>query len=109
MITIHPDNNGNITVVEGSHVMLNCEATGIGKLKYRWSRKSGVLHDNVKNKKTQTLNIYNIKVNNSGQYYCKVSNNESSVLSMSVQVTVKSELIIKTLTMYIYSVPLSTI
>ena len=38
----------------------------------------------------QKLTIRNIAVSDSGQYYCNVSDNEGSVSSMKVNVTVKS-------------------
>ena len=81
----------NITVAEGSDVMLRCGAVGDGKLDYQWMRVSGSLPKNATtNPNGRRLTIHNITVSDSGQYYCNVSNNESSVSSMKVQVTVKS-------------------
>ena len=90
MITTHPNNNGPITVVEGSNVMLRCEATGNGTLNYQWRRVSGSL-PNVRGKNSKTLTIRNIAVSDSGQYYCEVDNGGDIVSSMRVQVTARSE------------------
>ena len=91
VITVHPNENGPITVAEGSNVMLRCRATGDEPLTYQWMRVSGSLPKNAKtNPNGRKLTIHNITVSNSGQYYCNVSNNEGSVSSMNVNVTVKS-------------------
>ena len=90
MITTHPNNNGPITVAEGSNVMLRCEATGNGTLSYQWRRVSGSL-TNVRGKNSKTLTIRNIAVSDSGQYYCEVDNGGDIVSSMRVQVTARSE------------------
>ena len=91
VITRHPNYNGPITVAEGSDVVLICRAIGDGKLDYQWMRVSGSLPKNIRiSNNGQRLTIHNITVSDSGQYYCNVSNNEGSVSSMKVQVTVKS-------------------
>ena len=83
--------NGTITVAEGSEVVLICKATGDGTLTYQWMRVSRSLPKNIKmSRSRRKLTIQNIAVSDDGQYYCSVSNNESSVSSMKVQVTVKS-------------------
>jgi len=89
VITIHPNNNGPITVAEGSDVMLRCEATGEGMLNYQWRRLSGSLPDNVQGSNTTSLTISNITVSDSGDYYCLVDNGGKTVPSMKVQVTTK--------------------
>ena len=94
MITVHPNDNGTITVAEGSHVQLRCEATGNGTLNYQWRRVSESLPGNARDRKTSTLAIRNIAVNDSGQYYCEVENGGDSVSSRRVQVTVRSESLI---------------
>ena len=92
VITTHPNNNGPITVAEGSNVMLRCEATGNGRLNYQWRRVSGSLPGNTRRSNGgQTLTIRNIAVNDSGEYYCEVDNGGDSVSSMRVQVTARSE------------------
>ena len=93
MITKHPNDNGPITVAEGSNVELMCEATGNGNLTYQWKRESVSLPGNAKKRKTPTLTINKIKIIDSGQYYCEVNDDDGgdSVSSMRVQVTVKSE------------------
>ena len=91
VITTHPNGEGNITVAEGSNVTLTCRATGDEPLNYQWMRVSGSLPKNaMTNPNGRKLTIHNITVSDSGQYYCNVSNNEGSVSSMKVQVTVKS-------------------
>ena len=91
MITRHPNYNGPITVAEGSDVVLRCRATGNGSLTYQWMRVSGSLPNNARiNPNGRKLTIHNIAVSDSGQYYCNVSNNEGSVSSLNVNVTVKS-------------------
>ena len=94
MISKHPNGNGNITVVEGSNVTLKCTATGDGKLNYQWRRVSGSLPNNSRVRNNGNLNLFNITVNDSGQYYCNVSDTEGSVSSMKVQVTARSELLL---------------
>ena len=93
MITKQP---GPITVAEGSNVELMCEATGNGNLTYQWKRVSGLLPGSARERKTPTLTIHNIKVNDSGEYYCEVNDDDGgdSVSSVRVQVTVKSESLI---------------
>ena len=93
MITRHPNNNGNITVAEGSDVTLRCTATGNGTLNYQWRRVSGSLPSSARGRNLKSLFIRNITVNDSGQYYCEVDNGGDSVSSMRVQVTARSELI----------------
>ena len=93
MITEHPNDNGNITVAEGSNVTLKCTATGNGTLNYQWRRVSGSLPNNRIGRNNRTLTIFNISVADSGQYYCTVSDGDGSVSSMRVQVTVKGKLI----------------
>ena len=91
VITRHPNGEGNITVAEGSNVTLICRATGDTPLNYQWMRISGSLPKNAKRSNNgRKFIIHNITVSNSGQYYCSVSDNEGSVSSMKVQVTVKS-------------------
>ena len=71
--------------------MLRCRATSDGKLDYQWMGVSRSLPKNTKSGSNgRRLIIYNITVSDSGQYYCNVSDNEGSVSSMIVQVTVKS-------------------
>ena len=93
MITKHPNNNGNITVAEGSNVMLRCKATGDGILQYQWRRVSRSLPSNARMRNNGNLDLINIAVPDSGQYYCVVNDTEGSVSSMRVQVTVKCKLI----------------
>ena len=92
MITVHPNENGPITVTEGSDVVLRCRAAGDGTLNYQWRRVSGSLPGNARGRKTSTLSIRNITVNDRGQYYCEVDNGGDSVSSMRVQVAVKRKL-----------------
>ena len=94
MITVHPNNNGTITVAEGSDVVLRCRATGNGTLNYQWKRVSGSLPSSAGDGMTSTLNIRNITVSDSGQYYCEVDIEGDKMSSMRVQVTVKSESLI---------------
>ena len=103
MITKHPNDNGPITTAEGSNVELMCEATGNGKLTYQWKRVSGLLPGNARDRKTPTLTIRNIKVNDSGEYYCEVSDDDGgdSVSSVRVRVTVKSKSLIINCIMFI--------
>ena len=94
MISRHPNENGTITVAEGSNVMLRCEATGDGTLNYQWRRVSGSLPSNVgMSNGGQTLTIHRIAVSDSGQYYCEVNNGGDNVSSIRVQVTARSELL----------------
>ena len=87
----HPNDNGPITVAEGSDVVLICRATGDEPLTYQWMRVSRSLPRNAKSSSNgRKLAIPNITVSDSGQYYCNVSDNEGSVSSRKVQVTVKS-------------------
>ena len=91
VITVHPNANGNITVAEGSDVMLRCRAANDGKLDYQWMRASDSQPTNTMTSPNgRKFTINDITVNDSGQYYCNVSDNEGSVSSMRVQVTVKS-------------------
>ena len=91
VINVHPNGNGNITVAEGSDVVLRCRATGNGELSYQWMRVSRSLSKNTTIRSSgRKLIIPNITVSYTGQYYCIVSDNEGSVSSMKVQVTVKS-------------------
>ena len=91
VITMHPNDNRNITVAEGSNVVLRCTATGNGTLNYQWRRVSGSLPSNTGGRSSNSLTIRNIAVSDSGQYYCEVDNGGDSVSSMRVQVTARSE------------------
>ena len=93
MIIKHPNDNGPITVAESSNVTLKCTATGDGTLNYQWRRVSGSLPSNSRVKGNGNLDIFNIAVSDSGQYYCEVDNGGDSVSSMKVQVTARSELV----------------
>ena len=93
VITRHPNDEGNITVAEGSDVALRCRATGNGTLNYQWRRVSESLPNSTRGRNSRSLNIHNIAVSDSGQYYCVVNDDEGSVSSMRVQVTAKSELV----------------
>ena len=84
VIKVHPK---DITIPEGSNVMLTCEAMGDGTLNYQWRRASGSLQ---RNSGRQTLTIQNIAVDDSGQYYCEVDNGGDKVTSKRAQVTVRS-------------------
>ena len=85
MITVNPK---DMTIAEGSNVMLTCKATGDGTLNYQWRRVSGSLQ---RNSGGQTLIIRNIAVDDSGQYYCEVDNGGDKVTSKRAQVTVRSQ------------------
>ena len=85
MITVNPK---DMTIAEGSDVMLTCEATGDGTLNYQWRRVLGSLQ---RNSGEQTLTIRNIAVDDSGQYYCEVDNGGDKVTSKRAQVTVRSQ------------------
>ena len=93
VVTTHPNNNGNITIAEGSDVTLRCEATGNGTLNYQWRRVLGSLPSNVRIN-NEVLTIPNIAVNGSGGYYCEVDNGGDNVSSMGVQVTARSKSLI---------------
>ena len=91
VITVHPNGKKPVTVAEGSDVALRCRATGNGSLTFQWMRVSGLLPKNaITNPNGQKLTIRSIAISDSGQYYCNVSDNEGSVSSIEVQVTVKS-------------------
>ena len=93
VIAKHPNDNGNITVAEGSNVTLKCTATGSGTLNYQWRRVSGSLPSNGRVRGNGNLDLFNIVVSDSGQYYCEVDNGGDSVSSMRVQVTARSEIV----------------
>ena len=90
-----PNSNVRVTRAEGSDVVLTCEATGAQNLMYDWKRMTKSLPSNVRRSNgRKTLTIPNIKKNDEGQYYCKVSHGGNNVSSMRVQVIVKSKLLI---------------
>ena len=92
VITIQPNSNGDIIVVEGNSVTLWCKAIGGGTLNYQWTRVSESLPEVVLQNTADThLMISNITVNDTGKYYCKVDNGGTCVSSMRVQVLVKSK------------------
>ena len=93
MITTHPNDNGNITVAEGSDVVLRCSAnsTSDGKLSYQWRRVPGSLPSNTRVRNNGNLDIFKITVSDSGQYYCVVNDKEGNVTSMRVLVTARSK------------------
>ena len=94
VITRHPNENGPITVAEGSNVVLRCEAAGDGTLNYQWRRVSGSLPSNARRGSNgQKLTLRNIQVDDNGQYYCEVDNGGERVNSSKVQVTAKSQLL----------------
>ena len=94
MITRHPNKTGNTTTVaEGSNVTLICTAnsTSDGTLNYQWRRVSGSLPNNTKVKTNGNLDVFNITVSDSGQYYCVVNDEGGNASSARVQVTARSE------------------
>ena len=95
-------NNGDITVAEGNNVTLRCEATVNVTMNYEWSRELGSLPEmNVMGHNAQNLIIYNVKVQNSGQYYCQVEIGAEKIRSMSIQVTARSKLPITNCKLYL--------
>lgn len=92
VITVHPNNNGPITVPEGKDVVLRCKATGRGTLNYQWRKASGKLPKHSKSNEGQTLTLHNLASGGNGQYYCEVDNGRIKVTSQKVQVTAKSQL-----------------
>ena len=91
VITTHPNDNGPITVAEGSEIVLICRATGDGPLTYQWMRVSESLPENIKiSPNGRKLTIHNVTVSDRGRYYCNVNDSEDSMSSNRVQVTVKS-------------------
>ena len=94
-ITVDPE---NITIAEGSNVLLTCEATGNGTLRYQWMKESGSLPMNSISNGGQTLTLRNIGVDGSGQYYCEVDNGGDKVTSERAQVTVRSQFLRKVIT-----------
>ena len=92
MVTIYTNDTENITVPEESNVTLWCEATGEGTLNYQWIRVSQESSEVDLNNNNTYLTILNIKVNDTGIYFCKVDNGGTSVSSMGVHVIVKSKL-----------------
>jgi len=87
VIITHPR---SITIAEGSDVRLKCEAVGEGTLNYQWVKKSATLPEILLGNESTRLIIPNITTNDSGEYYCKVDNGGTSVVSMEAQVIVKS-------------------
>ena len=93
VITTHPNNNGPITISEGSDVVLTCKATGQGTLNYQWRKVSGALPKNSISNGGQTLTLHNLASDDSGQYYCEVYSKKNKATSKKVQVTIKSQLL----------------
>ena len=94
IITRHPNSNGNITVADGDNLRLRCEATGNGKLTYRWRKVSESLPRSASKRQGGVILLINsITIIDGGQYYCVVGDNNGSVSSMRVLVTVKRKLI----------------
>ena len=92
VIIMDNNNNRDITIAEGSNVMLRCEATGNVTMNYQWRRESKLFPKmNVMGRNTQNLTIYNIKVQNSGKYYCEADIGAKTIRSASVQVTARSK------------------
>ena len=92
VVSIRP--NENITIPEEGNVTLRCEATGEGTFNYQWIRVSQPSSEvDLKNKETYLI-IFNVTVNDTGEYFCKVDNGGTSVSSVGVQVIVKSKLLI---------------
>ena len=86
-ITVQPE---DITIAEGSNIMLICKATGDGRLNYQWKNEFGTLPRNFISNGGQTLTVHNVTVESSGEYYCEVDNGGEKVVSRRAQVTVKS-------------------
>ena len=93
MITRHPNSNGPVTIADGTELKLRCDATGNGALTYEWKRVPGSLPKTARFRMNrQFLIIRRVTIIDAGQYYCVVSDNNGSVSSMRVQVTVKCKL-----------------
>ena len=91
-MTVNNNSNGPVSVVEGSDVTLRCVVTGGENLNYQWRRVSGLLPNNIRRSNGgEILTIYNIAVNDSGQYYCEVDNGGDSASSTRIQVTTRSK------------------
>ena len=90
----HSINNGTITALDSTNVRLRCEATGEGTLTYQWRKVSGSLPSSaVVESNGKVLYIRSITIVDGGRYCCEVNDDNDSVSSMRVQVTVKRKLI----------------
>ena len=87
---MHPE---DIVVAEGSNITLTCKAIGYGTLNYQWKKESDSLPKNFISNGGPNLTLHNITVNDSGQYYCEIENEEGNVTSERAEVTVRSQLL----------------
>ena len=91
---------GPIVVAEGSNVTLTCEASDdddTQNYRYHWKKGTKLLPRNDGRYNTERrgrdFTIYNVSVNDSGQYHCEFNINGESIPSFKVQVLVKSGLL----------------
>ena len=76
----------SVEVAVGQHVTLTCNVLNVDNLTYFWAieGQQNVAPETYNN----ILNIYNISINDTGEYICVVINGNSSVDSQPVKVTV---------------------
>ena len=61
-------------------------------MNYKWSRESRPFpRMNAEGRNSQNFTIYNIKPQNTGQYYCEADIGAETIRSMSVKVTARSK------------------
>ena len=63
-------------VHEGGTLILSCEATGSGPIRYQWRRVNGeISSDRAEGVNTSTLTISPVQQEDEDEYYCVASNN----------------------------------
>ena len=80
--------SSDVTVLEGTDVILNCSATGFPTPSYQWIRLGGDIPADATGTNTSILLIPESTVDEGGLYACEASNYAGSVQSYPVQVTV---------------------
>ena len=71
IVVVHPQSQLTQT---GDTIVLSCDATGNGPIKYQWMRVNGeITSDRTEGVNTSTLTISPVTVREEDEYYCVVS------------------------------------
>ena len=82
--------SNDIEVCEGENIEMNVEGFGFPNVAYQWYNSEGIINQAT----TQTLNIDNTVIDDSGNYYCVVTNSKGETTSENILINIKPKPIV---------------